>query len=287
MMTGKGLSNKTFKRLEMVSSQVLFHLFIFYKLVLSVLKLPYYAAKNYQLFLDRFKVLVDGFINLEKEFQSKIKMLDFNELQEFLKGDHPHVHLNFASQYGNISLMEALIISYIVETTKPKKIFEIGTFDGFSTYHLAMNSHSSAEIYTINLPMNDEHTKENIIRLSWLEYFGDNSTHTALKKSKIGAIYKRCPQGGKVQQLFGDTLTYDFSEFKEKIDLCFIDGGHSHECLVKDTSNAMDMLSERGVVIWQDFNMQHRDIYKFMMKLSKQHKLFWIKDTRLVFYRKG
>jgi predicted O-methyltransferase YrrM len=183
--------------------------------------------------------------------------------------------------------MEGLIIAYIVETVKPMKIFEIGTYDGFSTYHLAMNGHPLAEIYTINLPMEEGHSHENIKRLSWFEYFGDNSTHAVLKKSRIGDSYKRCPQSKKVKQLFGDTLTYDFSRFKEKIDLCFIDGGHSYECLVKDTANAMDMLSEHGLIIWHDFNMQHRDIYRFMMGFSRHHKLFWISDTRLVLYCKG
>jgi len=48
-------------------------------------------------------------------------------------------------------------------------------------------------------------------------------------------------------------LTFDFRPFHDKVDLCFIDGGHSEECVKSDTKNAFRMVKKGGVIIWHDF----------------------------------
>ena len=60
----------------------------------------------------------------------------------------------FESKFGNINFMEALATSYVAQASKGRTFFEIGTFDGFSAYHLAKNSPSDAVVYTLNLPEN-------------------------------------------------------------------------------------------------------------------------------------
>lgn len=264
-----------------VSSQVFSRLYIYYKFIVSLLKLPAYIFKNYAYLLKRWGAFVRNTINLEKEYQTHVEMISFSTLQKILKGSDPHIFFKFGSQYGNINMMESIAIAYIASTLKPQRIFEIGTFDGFSTYHLAMNSPDNSEVYTLNLPVDGEIKKHSL-----LDYYDDNLTHAVLSDREIGMFYKNCSASKKVKQLFGNSLLFNFEDYKEKIDLCFIDGGHSFQCVTKDTENALKMLSDKGVIIWHDFNIQHRDVYDFLMRFSLKHKIWWIKDTRLAIYFK-
>ena len=260
--------------------------YVCWKVVVNILRMPLYALLHREYFRAWRKALVANVINMEKDCQSAIPMLDCVALQEMLGGQDPAIAFKFGSKYGNINFVESIVVAYIVKSLKPRMVFEIGTFDGFSAYHLAMNSPDDAEIYTLNLPINDN-GDSSFRRTSLTEFHGDATTHDELLDRGVGTIYKHSPQGHKVKQLFGDSLTYDFSPFKGKMDLVFIDGGHSLTCITKDTSSATEMLSSRGVILWHDFNIQHRDIYRFLSQFSGSHRIYWIKDTRLALYRRG
>jgi hypothetical protein len=261
------------------SSHVFSRLYIYYKFVVTLLKLPAYIFKNYDYLLTRWGAFVRNTINLEKEYQTHVEMISLLTLQKILSGGDPHIFFKLGSRYGNISMMESIAIAYMVSTLKPRRIFEIGTFDGFSTFHLAMNSPDDSEIYTLNLPVYGEIQKHSL-----LDYYDDYLTHAVLSDREIGAFYKNCSESKKVRQLFGNSLMFNYDDYKGKIDLCFIDGGHSFQCVAEDTENALKMLSDKGVIIWHDFNIQHRDVYDFLMKFSLKHKILWIKDTRLAIY---
>ncbi len=269
-------------------SEYYFFCYILFKIVANILRIPLYLVMRPQYFLGRFSVQikqsVDLIINLEKEYQRKIKAIDFVDLQNLLGGEDPNLFLKFGNKYGNVNFIEALSIAYIAKVTHPKKVFEIGTFDGFSTYHLSMNSDPDTKIYTLNLPLEVDNTKQHHKKISLLDYHDDNHTHSGLKK--IGVLYENSPAANRVSQLLGDSLVFDFSPFRGSMDLVFIDGGHSLECVSSDTKNAFNMLSNKGLIIWHDFNVQHRDIYNFLMKLSKDRKIFWLAGTRLAIYSK-
>jgi hypothetical protein len=47
------------------------------------------------------------------------------------------------------------------------------------------------------------------------------------------------------------------------------------------------MLSERGVIIWHDFDyIIHRDVFKYLNKLSEQYPIYSIPHTRFAVYGK-
>ena len=52
---------------------------------------------------------------------------------------------------GNMAPHELETVASIVATVKPKRIFEIGTFDGRTTLNMALNA-PDAQIYTLDLP---------------------------------------------------------------------------------------------------------------------------------------
>jgi hypothetical protein len=74
-----------------------------------------------------------------------------------------------------------------------------------------------------------------------------------------------------------------FSMFKQKFDLIFIDGLHTHEQVKKDFINALEVLNENGFIMLHDtLPMQeettlvprvtkawHGDVYKFVLEMNK------------------
>jgi hypothetical protein len=243
--------------------------------------LPYYAVRDRAFLYQQMRAFVANVINLEKEYQTRVERVNWMGLQKLVNGHDPSLRFRFGARYGNVSFAESLVLAYLVESLQPRRVFEIGTFDGFSTYHLAMNGSTDAEVYTLNLPVEEDGPNAQLARGVDIEYFGDNKTHLELKRRGVGSIYRASPAAGKVRQLFGDSMTFDFSPYCGKIDLVFIDGGHSLECVTKDTESALSMLSDRGVIAWHDFNVQHRDVYRFLREFAKTRKTYWVAGTRL------
>lgn len=259
-------------------------LYLVYKLTTNTIKMPYYLVRDSKYFVfDYAKTIVDRTINLKTVYDRHIPSVDLRDIRKMLKGPEPKINVLFENAYGNINFQEAVSMSYIIQALQPKRLFEIGTFDGFSTYHLAMNAPEDAQVYTLNLP--PDSTFEEYSKLySLTEYRGDLVTHQLGKSLGIGRLYRESSVAHKVKQLYGDSLKTDFSAFKNSIDFCFVDGGHSYIHLENDSRNAMSMLTGRGVIVWHDYNTQHRDIFKFLNRFSQSHKLFHIKETRLVVY---
>lgn len=176
---------------------------------------------------------------------------------------------------------EISILATLAYQLKPKTVFEIGTYNGFTTLHFAYNAPEDAKIYTLDLPADFE-VKDKI------HYSYDDLMVVELSKKNIAnRIYKKDPMEGKVVELFGDSEKFDFSPYYGKIDLVFIDGNHSHDYVKSDTEHAFKMLSENGVILWHDFDyIIHRDIFKFLNNLAQQYKIYSIPHTRFAIYGK-
>src|SRR4051812_16818983 len=55
----------------------------------------------------------------------------------------------FSNQYGNVSRDELLVLCAVAKHMGAKRLFEIGTFNGLTTWHLARNS--QGRVYTLDL----------------------------------------------------------------------------------------------------------------------------------------
>lgn len=175
--------------------------------------------------------------------------------------------------------METQIMSALVSYFSPKTIFEIGTYNGFTTYHFAINSLPECKIYTLDLPASFD-TKNlkgysyddlMVVNLS-MEHINDRLFHHYEEKNKI-------------VELFGDSSSFDFSPYYGKVDLVFIDGNHSYDFVKSDTENAMKMLSPKGVIVWHDYDyIIHKDVFRYLNEFSKTHVLYSIPQTRFAIY---
>jgi predicted O-methyltransferase YrrM len=177
---------------------------------------------------------------------------------------------------GNISITELLIISQLVKERNPKKIFEIGTFDGRTTINMAMNCSNDTQLFTLDLPMSS-----------------DNNTKYPL--APYESVYVKKPQPGvrfasynvakKIKQLLGDSARFDYTPYLNSIDLVFIDGSHALEYVKNDTEIALKLLNDqKGVILWHDCGVWD-DVTGFLNEKYLNDPLFsgirLIKDTSL------
>lgn len=176
---------------------------------------------------------------------------------------------------GNVQPYELIVISTICKYLNPDLVFEFGTFNGLTTLHLAMNSPESAQVVTIDLDPNDG--RRQLINDDTY-YISDNS---------VGAMFEDAPERQKIQQIFGDTTTFDQKAYHGKVDLIFIDAGHEYELVRSDTEKALKMLAPNGVILWHDYVFSHYGVYTWLNELSHSIQLYSIPKATLVCYQRS
>ena len=138
---------------------------------------------------------------------------------------------------GNITPIELVIISLLISTLKPKKVLEIGTFNGRTTINMALNQPKDGEIITFDLP--------------------NNKTKLPLAPSEekyiLGKDGNRRSHA-QITQVFSDTADYDFTDYIDRIDFMFVDGSHSYEYTMHDSNLAYNLVRRGGYIIWHDYD---------------------------------
>lgn len=147
---------------------------------------------------------------------------------------------------GNVVECELLVIAALVQQAEPRICFEIGTFNGRTTINIAMNQPSDGQVFTLDLPRSEK-----------------GSTRLSLDKAEVRYIDKPVPGtkfaghqlAERIFQLFGDSATYDFSQFHDNVDFMFIDGSHSYDYAKFDSLTATKMIRSRsGIILWHDYD---------------------------------
>jgi len=178
--------------------------------------------------------------------------------------------------------METHFLSTLVCAFNPKIIFEIGTYNGFTTLHLAVNSQPSCRIFTLDLPPDYQ------IQPGKQYSYDDLQVIQLSQETITKRFYKKHPLEHKITELFGDSSTFDFTPYHGKIDLIFIDGNHSYDFVKRDTENAFKMLSPHGMIVWHDFDyIIHKEVFQYLQSLSKKHPIYSVPDTRFAIYGKN
>jgi hypothetical protein len=172
------------------------------------------------------------------------------------------------------------LLATIANALQPKKIFETGTFRGVAALTMALNA-PGAEIYTLDLPETPgEETETGTLSKGDKEW-------ARLARASTGFAFRNHPAGSRIHQLRGNSLTYQPPETLQKADLCFIDGGHSYECIKADTETAFKILSPNGVIVWDDYTWFVDGVSEYLMELRRSLPLYRIAGSQLVIYRHG
>jgi SAM-dependent methyltransferase len=147
---------------------------------------------------------------------------------------------------GNITPLELIIINGLIRHYDPRRIFEIGTFDGRTTLNMAANSGEDAKVYTLDLPKAELHATGLDI-VPWEDLY--------INKEAPGARYKGTEYREKITQLHGDSARFDFAPFVNQMDFVFVDGSHSYAYVLNDSKQAVRLLrNKHGVIVWHDYD---------------------------------
>jgi hypothetical protein len=143
---------------------------------------------------------------------------------------------------GGTDPREVLNLAAVTKLLRPKRIFEIGTYNGRTTAIFILNSSPDCGIYTLDLPPQAGRLPDYL-------------------PTDIGLVQDRCPEGflkraglsQRCHQIYCDSMTFDPEPFQNSVDLGFIDGAHAERFVRNDTMKMAVMISHRGYVFWHDY----------------------------------
>lgn len=150
--------------------------------------------------------------------------------------------------HGDVRTRElAVLAAFASRCPDATTLFEIGTFDGRTTFNLAMNSPPGCRIGTLDLPP-DVTTAMAI----------DAAERSLVDKPRPGRRYecnraKHPAPVAKIFQLLGDSATFDFAAHRGSCSLVFVDGSHAADYVHRDSLTAFDLVRPGGVVLWHDY----------------------------------
>lgn len=182
---------------------------------------------------------------------------------------------------GNVGISELGILSAIAASCQDgTNLFEIGTFDGRTTLNLALNSSSKCQIYSLDLPP-DQETK---FALAAGERHMVDKPTSGSRYEKYRRVYPNAI--AKIHQLIGDSAAFDYSSYINSCSLVFVDGSHSYEYVISDTRIAMEIVAKGGVIIWHDYEIWD-GVTKALEELDQRERygLCNIQGTSLVYWK--
>lgn len=148
---------------------------------------------------------------------------------------------------GNVSPLELIVLAATVASTDARTIFEIGTFDGRTALNLAANAAPGGVVYTLDLPAAEGDAS--------LAVDTDDRKYmpVAARVAGVPDRAKRTSDAATIQRVYGDSASFDFSPYRGRVDVCFVDGAHSYEYVMSDSQRALEMSHPCSVIFWHDY----------------------------------
>lgn len=169
---------------------------------------------------------------------------------------------------GNQSLKGLVYLLSLAQAIDAKCVFEIGTFNGLTARALAQNLPNGI-VHTLDIP------PESPTALDL-----ERTDHT-LRVRFERLAYENTPMATRVIQHWSDSATFDFRPWTAKCDLIYVDGSHSASYVASDTEHALQMLSNSGAIVWDDYWWRVAGVRAVLDNISNI-ELRRVPDTRLV-----
>ena len=193
-----------------------------------------------------------------------------------LLSDVGTVHLpdpgSFVGGVGSVEYYYAL--GALVSSIKPGTILEFGTFAGTATLTMAMNAPRDCRIITIDLPEDTDGAGLD----------GADLDLALRAKGICGRAFRDTPFADRITQIRADSTALDVARVAQQVDLALVDGGHTYGIIKSDTEKALSVLSDRGVVVWDDYWSYYPDVVRYLDELRERLPLSRIEGTNLVVY---
>ncbi len=150
---------------------------------------------------------------------------------------------------------------------RPERLFEFGTYLGGSALQVAANS--EAEIYTLDLPPGEG---QEVLDKD-IDVYPDEP----------GRKFHGTPYESRIHQLYGNSLTFDYSTHHGLCDMVFVDANHHYEHVCSDTDNALKLVRPGGLVLWHDYADYAPGVMQALDELAESGRtLFHIENTSMV-----
>lgn len=229
-------------------------------------------------------------------FSSKIKKIDVTNVHEIFQLNKISNNLSGPKEetiiksfsisaenniVGMTSDYEAWIIASLSKVSL--NIFEFGTCSGKTTYLMALNSNDNAKITSITL----DPTKVGAVTQN------NNDNKTSFRNIKNESIYNNflfsnTKEEKKIDIIFENSINLDEKKFEKKMDLIFIDGGHTYSVVKNDTEKAFNMLNSKGIILWHDYvpgKNSSKDVVRYINEISKVKDIQNIKNTSICYFK--
>ena len=165
----------------------------------------------------------------------------------------------------------------ICQVLKPRVVFEIGTFRGYTAFHFALNTSDDSQVYTLDLPKSETY-------LPQLKTTVVDRAHTLAYRKNERFYFEQTSSASKVHCLKGDSATFDFTPFYGKVDFFFIDGAHSYDYVRADTLNALKCCHPGSVIAWHDFGrVGVNGVSRWILEWSREHQIYSVPGSSLAF----
>lgn len=189
----------------------------------------------------------------------------------------------FLGQWGNIRIEEVCKLCLIVAWLRPRGIFELGTYNGMTTLQLALNAPAHCRIYTLDLDPESPEART----LAVGEIDGYLARKDGFFRVEVGGYWRQTPHASRITQLWGDSVRTDFSAYEGRMDLVFVDAGHTYPYVRADSENAFKMLRPGGVIVWHDYmQVLHPDVTRCLMQYAERGRsISHLRGTHLAVYR--
>lgn len=176
----------------------------------------------------------------------------------------------FAFLEGGSLPTDLALLKILAQKNQSCTYFEIGTWRGESVANVAS---VADKCYTLNLS-------------------AEEMRKMGLKKEYIDLhafFSKNLPN---VEHLQGHSHTFDFSAFKHKIDLIFVDGDHHYESVLKDSRTAFSLLKdEQSMIVWHDYTagpeIIRYEVFRGIWEgtpVEKRKHLYKVENTQCAVY---
>ena len=259
---------------------MIFKFVIFFSIFINICLIFLFNKKKIKSFFYKAKIEKIDVSDIHEIFKLK-------KISENLRGPKKDVIIkNFSISptnkiVGMTSDQEAWIIGSLSKFSK--NIFEFGTCSGKTTYIMALNSSEDAKIISLTLHPNEiSQISKNI-----------NDNKISFRNIKNESIYNKFLFSGddvekKISVIFENSLNFDHRKYIGKIDLIFIDGGHTYSVVKNDSEKSFKMLNQNGIILWHDYvpgKTSAKDVVKYIHEISKEKKLYSIEGTSLVYFK--
>jgi len=171
---------------------------------------------------------------------------------------------------GSSSLADVVALAAMTRHLRPRRVIEIGTFEGLTASVFARNAPPGARVFTLDLPQPGD---QGLTRTE--RSFAATSIPFSYQSGRLLPVFG-C--AGRVECLRGDSAVFDFAPYGPA-DLFFIDGAHTKDYVAGDTLSAIRALSPEGWVIWHDAMVP--DVLAVLRLVAAVHPVYFIRETSL------